>query len=89
MKISDIRQDYKSEKLSRKDLDNSPIAQFQKWFNQAVDSKLQDPNAMSIATCVDNQPHSRIVLLKGIHNNEFRFFTNYSSSNPCTSHWFY
>ena len=64
MKISDIRQDYKSEKLSRKDLDNSPIEQFQKWFDQAVGSKLKDPNAMSIATCVNNKPHSLIVLLK-------------------------
>ena len=61
--IQDIRKDYKKEKLRRKDLDQSPFIQFEKWFNQAVKSEISDVNAMSLATCVDNRPHSRIVLL--------------------------
>ncbi len=79
MNIQDIRKDYRKEKLRRKDLVESPFGQFEKWFDQAVQSKIADVNAMSLATCVNNIPHSRIVLLKGLVNNQFRFFTNYSS----------
>lgn len=80
MNIQDIRKDYKKEKLRRKDLALSPFEQFDKWFEQAVNSNISDVNAMSVATCVNNQPHSRIVLLKGLVNNRFRFFTNYNSN---------
>lgn len=79
MNIQDIRKDYKKEKLRRKDLETSPFLQFEKWFEQAVKAEIVDVNAMSLATCVDNKPHSRIVLLKGLIQNKFRFFTNYSS----------
>jgi len=80
MNIKDIRKDYKKEKLRRKDLAVSPFLQFEKWFDQAVTSGIPDVNAMSLATCVDNQPHTRIVLLKGLEKEGFRFFTNYNSN---------
>ena len=80
MNIQDIRKDYKKETLRRKDVLESPFDQFEKWFEQAVDADMSDVNAMSLATCVANQPHSRIVLLKGVVNEEFRFFTNYNSN---------
>jgi pyridoxamine 5'-phosphate oxidase len=80
MEIQDIRKDYKKEKLRRKDLTSSPFEQFEKWFDQAVKSDMPDVNAMSLATCVDNKPHSRIVLLKGVFNENMRFFTNYNSN---------
>jgi pyridoxamine 5'-phosphate oxidase len=79
MEIQDIRKDYKKEKLRRKDLASSPIEQFEKWFDQAVKADIGDVNAMSLATCVNNRPHSRIVLLKGVVDSQFRFFSNYSS----------
>lgn len=80
MNIQDIRKEYKRETLSRKDLSVSPFDQFDKWFEQAVSSDISDVNAMSLATCVSNQPHSRVVLLKGIVDGRFRFFTNYNSN---------
>jgi pyridoxamine 5'-phosphate oxidase len=80
MKIQDIRKDYKKEELRRKDLAPSPFTQFEKWFDQAVKSDMTDVNAMSLATCVDNKPHSRVVLLKGLVNEQMRFFTNYNSN---------
>ena len=80
MEFQDIRKDYKKEKLRRKDLAHSPFVQFEKWFAQAIKADIPDVNAMSLATCVDNKPHSRIVLLKGVVNENMRFFTNYNSN---------
>lgn len=77
--IQDIRKDYKKASLRSKDLSNNPFDLFGKWFDQAAAAKIPEYNAMSLATCVDNKPHSRIVLLKGLKNNAFRFFTNYNS----------
>ena len=77
--IQDIRKDYKKASLRRKDLPENPFDLFEKWFDQAVEAKIPEYNAMSVATCVDNKPHTRIVLLKGMKNGAFRFFTNYDS----------
>jgi pyridoxamine 5'-phosphate oxidase len=77
--IQDLRKEYKRESLSRKDLASNPIKQFKKWLNQASESNVPEFNAMSLATSSNNIPHSRIVLLKGIKENNFRFFTNFDS----------
>ncbi|MDB6065959.1 MAG: pyridoxamine 5-phosphate oxidase [Pedosphaera sp.] len=61
-------------------MDPDPFAQFAKWFQQAVDSKLPEPNAMTLATATKRgQPSARIVLLKGFDDRGFTFFTNYES----------
>jgi pyridoxamine 5'-phosphate oxidase len=78
--IQDIRKDYKKESLRRKDLSKDPIQQFTKWFDQSAAANLPEYNAMSVATCVNNKPHTRIVLLKGLIEEKFRFFTNYGSN---------
>lgn len=66
--------------LSTKELDPDPVAQFQRWFEDAIAQDLPEPNAMSLAT-VDRcgQPTLRTVLLKLYDRDGFVFFTNYGS----------
>jgi pyridoxamine 5'-phosphate oxidase len=78
--IADLRKDYTMAGLRRKDLNSDPIAQFKLWFDQALLAQVPEVNAMTLAT-VDRQgqPSSRIVLLKGVDERGFSFFTNYDS----------
>jgi pyridoxamine-phosphate oxidase len=78
--IQDLRVDYKLDTLERKDLADSPIQQFERWFQQAQEADQLEPNAMTLAT-VDEKgmPAARIVLLKGMDEEGFRFYTNYDS----------
>ena len=78
--IAKIRKEYKLRSLLEKDVDDDPIKQFQKWWNEAMLSNLEEPNAMTLATSsIDAKPSARIVLLKGLSNDGFVFFTNYES----------
>jgi pyridoxamine 5'-phosphate oxidase len=79
--IADIRKDYKLRSLSELDIAVNPIDQFTIWWNEAIASNIDEVNAMTLATAdVSGQPHARIVLLKGLSQNGFDFFTNYESS---------
>jgi pyridoxamine 5'-phosphate oxidase len=79
MKISDIRIDYSLKSLDVSDVLDSPIEQFKVWFQEALDAKVLEVNAMSLATIRKNGiPNARIVLLKGVDHG-FLFFTNYQS----------
>ena len=78
--IADLRQNYTKAGLSEKDLNSDPIAQFGVWFQQALDADLLEPNAMTLATATpDGKPTARIVLLKGVDERGFVFYTNYES----------
>ncbi len=78
--IADIRINYSRKSLSEKDIDADPIIQFDTWWKEAVDSKLLEVNAMTLATSsADGMPAARIVLLKGFSKEGFVFFTNYNS----------
>ncbi|MCH8569128.1 MAG: pyridoxamine 5'-phosphate oxidase [Balneolales bacterium] len=78
--IADLRKNYTKESLDLADTDPDPITQFKKWFAQALDSNLPEPNAMALATAASNmQPSVRIVLLKGVDERGFIFYTNYGS----------
>ncbi|MEZ4944130.1 MAG: pyridoxamine 5'-phosphate oxidase [Cyclobacteriaceae bacterium] len=78
--LSDIRTDYSKATLDINSVEKNPFAQFEKWFKQAIDSQALEPNAMNLATLSENgRPTSRIVLLKGIENAQFVFYTNYQS----------
>ncbi len=78
--IANIRQDYKMNSLLETDIDANPFIQFTKWFDEALASKIEEVNAMTLATVgKDNRPSARIVLLKGMSENGFEFFTNYNS----------
>ena len=78
--IQNLRQDYRSASLSENDVDSNPILQFKKWFQNAVSSQLYEPNVMTLATSDRfGKPTARIVLLKGIDEDGFVFYTNYES----------
>lgn len=79
-KIADIRKDYTLHELSENDVASDPISQFNSWFQEAVEAKVNEPNAMSLGTSVDGQPSVRIVLVKGVNEKGFSFFTNYQSA---------
>jgi len=80
MDISHLRKDYCQAGLNRDDLDADPFHQFNKWFEQAQQAELTEPNAMSIATVSPSgAPSVRTVLLKLFDDNGFIFFTNYNS----------
>ena len=78
--IADIRKEYKLKLLLEKDVDADPIRQFQQWWNEALLSNIEEPNAMTLATTNKHgKPSARIVLLKGLSNDGFVFYTNYES----------
>ena len=78
--IASIRKDYKLRSFLESDADINPVVQFTKWWNEAIESNIDEVNAMTLATADENgQPSARIVLLKGMNNNGFEFFTNYES----------
>ena len=78
--IAEIRKEYKLHSLLEKDVDPDPIKQFQQWWNEAMMSDIEEPNAMTLATSNNKgKPSARIVLLKGLSNDGFVFFTNYES----------
>ncbi len=79
-KLEDLRKEYSKADLDVKDVMKDPIEQFEKWFLEAVESKVPEANAMNLATVnSEGKPTSRIVLLKGIEDRKFTFYTNYQS----------
>lgn len=80
MDISDLRREYMYAGLSREDLDDDPVVQFEQWFLDAQTNGLDNPNALSLAT-VDRtgMPSLRTVLLKAFDDKGFVFYTNYGS----------
>ena len=80
MNIADIRKEYKMQSLLETDIEQHPIAQFEKWWQQAIESHIDEVNAMTLATVgAHGMPSARIVLLKGFDAEGFTFFTNYES----------
>ena len=80
MSLSDLRKEYTLAGLRRMDLSPDPILQFSTWLDAAIASGLSEPTAMSLATADANgSPSCRTVLLKGVDQRGFIFFTNYES----------
>lgn len=80
LNISALRKEYKLRSLLETDVDPDPVRQFQQWWNEAMMGDIEEPNAMTIATSTKSgKPSARIVLLKGLSNEGFVFFTNYES----------
>lgn len=78
--IREFRREYQRAALDENEVAANPIEQFQKWFAEALESGVFEPNAMTLATSgADNTPSARIVLLKGVSDEGFIFFTNYLS----------
>jgi pyridoxamine 5'-phosphate oxidase len=79
-KISGIRKNYSKHKLDEKDVNKNPLLQFELWLEDALVCKIIEPTAMTLATSDKNgKPSARIVLLKGITEKGFVFYTNYLS----------
>ena len=80
MSLEDNRREYNFGELTRESLLDDPFAQFDLWMNQAIESQVQDPTAMSIATVNDQgKPSQRMVLLKHLDSRGFVFYTNLES----------
>ena len=80
LNIADIRKDYRLAALDEDTVGTDPVSFFTKWFSEAEAAQITEVNAMTLATVgADNMPHARIVLLKGVDNSAFTFFTNYDS----------
>jgi len=78
--VATLRKDYTKQGLREIDLNPDPVEQFKKWFEQAIDAQLPEPNAMTIATATtDGKPAARMVLLKDFDDRGFVFYTNYES----------
>jgi pyridoxamine 5'-phosphate oxidase len=80
MSIADLRQEYMRAGLSEADAQRDPIRQFELWFKDALDAGLPLPNAMTLATVdATGAPSARVVLLKGVEDGAFIFYTSYAS----------
>jgi len=78
--LADLRKNYSLGSLDAADVDPDPIRQFHTWMGQALDAKLPEPNAMTVATVdADGRPAARILLIKGVDERGFVFYTNYES----------
>jgi len=78
--LNSIRRDFADQPLSEGSIAKDPFQQFSVWFEEAVNSQILDPYAMSLATVsFEEQPSTRIVYLRGISEEGFKFYTNYSS----------
>jgi pyridoxamine 5'-phosphate oxidase len=74
-----LRKDYTAGGLTESEAGSDPMLLFRTWFDLAVSLKINEPNAMTLATVgPDGKPSARMVLLKGIDHG-FTFFTNYNS----------
>jgi pyridoxamine 5'-phosphate oxidase len=80
MSIPDLRRDYARQALQETELAADPLQQFELWLRDAMEAELEDPTAMTMATVgADGVPSARVLLLKGIDQAGFLFFTDYRS----------
>ena len=79
MSLADLRREYIGQPLSESESDANPFVQFSRWFDQVRETEV-DPTAMALATATrDGRPSVRNVLLKGVDDRGFAFYTNYQS----------
>jgi pyridoxamine 5'-phosphate oxidase len=80
MSIADLRREYARARLDEDSVSPDPVAEFARWFDEALKAKVLEPNAMTLATvAADGTPSARMVLLKGFDERGFVFFTDYRS----------
>ena len=78
--LATIRSDYQKKSLSKREVSANPMDQFEHWFEEATSAEINEPTAMNLSTVDKNgRPTARIVLLKGINDSAFQFYTNYDS----------
>lgn len=80
MDLSEMRKDYIMQGFDETDAVDDAMTQFKIWFEEAIRSQVQEPNAMTLATATtDGKPSARVVLLKAATEEGFVFYTNYES----------
>jgi len=80
MELGDLRRDYRRDSLDESTVADDPFDQFARWFGDAQSSGIAEPNAMTLATADSRgTPSARIVLLKGVTDGGFVFFTDFRS----------
>jgi pyridoxamine 5'-phosphate oxidase len=80
MDIASLRKSYDKDELDEAASHSDPLQQFQRWFDQAVQAQLPEPNAMTLATVgAGGRPSTRIVLIKGVDARGLVWYTNYNS----------
>ena len=78
--LSELRLSYEKGELYENQVSPNPHEQFLQWFNYALEAKVHEPYAMSVATCnVQGRPHVRTLLLRGATETGYDFYTNYDS----------
>ena len=98
MDIAALRKSYERDALDESHAPDAPLALFERWLHQALDARLPEPNAMTLATVgTDGRPSTRIVLIKGFDARGIVWYTNYESRKardlehlPCAAlqfHW--
>lgn len=79
-----LRRQYQRGALSEGDLLDSPLDQFRQWFEEAHAAGAPEANAMTLATVdAEGRPDARMVLLKGVDERGFIFFTDHRSAKAC------
>ena len=74
--IAELRREYRYGTLSARDVQDDPLQQFRRWFAEAERAQVLDYSAMALATSQAGVPSARIVLLKGLDEDGFRWFTD-------------
>ena len=78
--LADLRKSYDKDELVEDRAHDAPLAQFDIWMKQAIDARIEEPNAMPVATVgADGRPSTRIVLIKGFDARGIVWYTNYAS----------
>ena len=80
LNIADIRQEYTKGGLRESELPGDPLSLFSRWLQEAIDAEVDEPTAVIVGTVSpEGRPSTRTVLLKGLHDGKFVFYTNYES----------
>jgi pyridoxamine 5'-phosphate oxidase len=79
-RVAGLRKDYGRASLDEREVADDPIAQFTRWFEEALKAEVNEPNAMGVSTVDERgRPSSRIVLVKQFDARGFTWYTNYDS----------
>ena len=80
LNIADIRQEYTKGGLRESELPGDPLSLFNRWLQEAIEAEVDEPTAVIVGTVSpEGRPSTRTVLLKGLHDGKFVFYTNYES----------
>lgn len=78
--LAEIRQEYTKGGLKEGELPDNPLLLFNKWLQEAIEAKVNEPTAVLVGTVSpEGYPSTRTVLLKDLHDGKFIFYTNYES----------